>query len=138
MVELALVLPFLLLLVFMIARGALALNFVNDDTHLANEVARYAAVNENPGCTATPCSSGLAVWGKSQAESGALKNSGKICIKFLENPATKTKGQIGDPVEVLLEQQIELLPVIDVKEAVTRKAVMRLEATPTTYGEECA
>jgi hypothetical protein len=138
MVELAFVLPFLLLLVFMIARGALALNFVNDDTHLANEVARYATVNENPGCSATPCSSGLAAWGKSQAESGALKNNGKVCIKFRENPATKTKGQIGDPVEVVLEQRIELLPVIDVEEAVTRKAVMRLEATPTTYGEECA
>jgi hypothetical protein len=138
LVELAFVLPFLLLLVFMIARGALALNFVNDDTHLANEVARYAAVNENPGCTSTPCSTGLAAWGKGQAESDALKSKGKVCIKFLENPTTKTTGQIGDPVEVVLEQRIELLPVIEVEEAVTRKAVMRLEAAPTTYGIECA
>lgn len=139
LVELAIVLPVLLLLVFGIVRFAIALNSANDDTHLANEVARYAAVNENPGCTATPCSTGLAAWGKSQADSGPLRSAGKLCIRLPEDAATKTSGQIGDPVEVVVEQPVKWLPVVKVgPPTLARKAVMRLEAVPTTYGRECA
>lgn len=137
LVELAFVLPILLLLVFGIIRFGLALNSANDDTHLANEVARYATVNENPSC-AKPCSTGLALWGKSQADSGALKKNGTVCIRFPENPATKTSGQIGDPVEVVVEQAVKWLPVLSVGPPIARKAIMRLEAAPTTYGKECA
>jgi hypothetical protein len=139
LVELAFVLPILLLLVFGIVRFAIALNSANDDTHLANEVARYAAVNENPSCTATPCSTGLAAWGKSQADSGPLRSKGTLCIRFPEDAATKTSGQIGDPVEVVVEQPVKWLPVVKVGPAsIARKAVMRLEAAPTTYASECA
>jgi hypothetical protein len=137
MVELAFVLPILLLLVFGIVRFGLALNSANDETHLANEVARYATVNENPGCTGESCSSGLAAWGKSQADSSALKGQ-TLCITFPENPVSKTKGQVGDPVEVELKGKFNWLPVVEGGPDIARKAVMRLEAAPTTYGKECA
>jgi hypothetical protein len=137
LVELAFVLPILLLLVFGIVRFGLALNSANDETHLANEVARYATVNENPACTKAPCASGLAAWGKSQADSSALKGQ-TLCIKFPENPSTRTRKQLGDPVEVVLKGTFKWVPVLKVGPAITRKAVMRLETTPTTYGEECA
>jgi len=135
-VELAVVLPLLLLLVFGIVRFAIALNSANDDTHLANEVARYAAVNENPSCTA--CTTGLAAWGKNQADSHRLKNEGEVCIRFPEDAATKTSAQIGDPVEVVVKQPVQWVPVFKVGPPISRKAVMRLEAAPTTYGKECA
>jgi hypothetical protein len=140
LVELAIVLPILLALVFGIVQFALALNSANDETHLANEVARYATVNENPGCAAEPCSTGLAAWGKSQADSTAL-NAQTFCIKFPENPATKTSRQIGDPVEVVVQGTISWFPVLKLEATSTNvsgKAVMRLEAAPTTYGPECA
>jgi hypothetical protein len=140
LVELAFVLPLLLALVFGIVQFALALNSANDETHLANEVARYATVNENPGCAAEPCSTGLAAWGKNQADSAAL-NGQTLCIKFPENPATKTSRQIGDPVEVVLKGTISWFPVLNLEATSTNvagKAVMRLEAAPTTYGPECA
>ena len=136
LVELAFVLPVLLLLVFGIVRFGIALNSANDDTHLANEVARYAAVNENPSCAG--CTTGLAAWGKSQADSGALKSKGEVCIKFPEDAATKTSGQIGDPVEVVVKQPIKWLPILNVGSPISRKAVMRLEAAPTMYAKECA
>jgi hypothetical protein len=134
LVELALVLPILLMLVFGIVQFALALNSANDETHLANEVARYAAVNERP----TELS--LAAWGLAQASSKEL-NSEKVCIAFPENKATKTTGQIGDPVEVVVSGSIKWLPALKIKAAstsVSGKAIMRLEAPPTAYGAECA
>jgi len=136
MVELAFVLPVLLLLVFGIVRFGIALNSANDDTHLANEIARYAAVNENPSCAT--CTTGLAAWGKSQGDSSALKSKGEVCIKFPEDAATKTSGQLGDPVEVIVKQPIKWLPIVGIASSISRKAVMRLEAIPTTYGKECA
>ena len=49
LVELALVLPILLLMVLGIAKFALALNAQNDQTTVASQIARYAAVNQDPG-----------------------------------------------------------------------------------------
>jgi hypothetical protein len=140
LVELAFVLPILLLLVFAIVWFALALNSANDGTHLANEVARYATVNENPSCTAEACSTGLAAWGKNHSDSTALKGQ-TLCIKFPEDPASKTSGQIGDPVEVVVRGAINWLPILKLGPTelkIERTAVMRLEAAPTEYKEECA
>jgi Flp pilus assembly protein TadG len=133
LVELALILPVLLMLVFGIVQFALALNSANDETHLANEVARYAAVNERPTALS------LAAWGLAQASSKELSGE-KVCISFPENNATKTTGQIGDPVEVVVSGAIKWMPVLKLTAAstsVTGKAVMRLEAPPTAYGAEC-
>jgi TadE-like protein len=134
LVELALVLPVLLMLVFGIVQFALALNSADDETHLANEIARYAAVNERP----TELS--LAAWGLAQASSKELSGE-KVCISFPKNEATKTERQIGDPVEVVVSGAIKWLPVLKIEAAstsVSGKAIMRLEAPPTAYGAECA
>jgi TadE-like protein len=136
LVELALVLPLLLLLVFGLAQLALALNSANDETHLANEVARFATVNENPGGN----NQSLAAWGKTQIDAPGVPKEGTqtVCITLPENKATKTKGQLGDPVEVVVKGEREWLPILKLKTiTIEGKAVMRLEAPPTTYGEEC-
>lgn len=128
LVEFALVLPMLLMLVFGIAQFGLALNSANDETHLANEVARYATVNENPGGSTT-----LTAWGKSQADSKALSGQ-TVCITF---PKGK---QVGDPVEVIVKGTISWLHVLGLatpSSKIEGKAVMRLEV-PSTAGDECA
>jgi hypothetical protein len=148
LVEFALVLPVLILLVFGITQFALALNSANDETHLANEVARFAAVNEDPGGGTET----LARWGKQQllgqhTTKPTLSNQ-TVCISFPENKTTKTKEQIGDPVEVVVKGEKEWLPMLTKSRkwfpwskigsiTVEGKAVMRLEAAPTVYGKEC-
>jgi Flp pilus assembly protein TadG len=126
-VELALVLPVLVLLLFGIVQFGLALNSANDETHLANEVARYASVNENPS------SESLQNWAKGQADSKALSPQ-EVCIEF-PNGAT-----VGAPVLVRvkgkLSPTINWLPVLGEKE-IEGKAVMRLEAIPTISGPAC-
>ena len=48
LVEFVLVLPLVLLLLFGMIDFGKAFNYWNDETHLANEAARYAVVNKNP------------------------------------------------------------------------------------------
>src|SRR5947199_372411 len=76
-VEYSLILPLLLLLLFGIVDFAKAWNYTNDMTHLANEGARLAAVNNNPGSASGKT---LQQYIASQAESSELKNGGSTSI----------------------------------------------------------
>jgi Flp pilus assembly protein TadG len=128
-VELALLLPILLLLVFGIVQFGLALNSANDETHLANEVARYAAVNEDPSPET------LQKWAKGQADSKALSGQ-LVCISF-----PRGTSNVGDPVEVKVTGTMKWLPILKLKAASTvveGKADMRLETPPTNYKAGCA
>jgi Flp pilus assembly protein TadG len=129
LVELAVILPILLLILFAIVQFALSLNSANDETHLANEVARYAAVDQNPS------EESLQEWGKGQADSNALEEQ-TVCISFPNGTSN-----VGDPVEVSVSGTINWLPVLKLELAsavVEGKADMRLEATPSTYTAGCA
>ena len=113
LVELALVLPLLLLLVFGMVDVGKAVNYWNDETHLANEAARYAAVNNSgdagwPGeLDKTNPAHKLNTWLKTQADSGELRNGGgsiagsglTVCIWF---PNGSSHHDVGDPVQVKL------------------------------------
>jgi Flp pilus assembly protein TadG len=131
LVELALVLPMLLLLLFGIVQFGLGLNVTNDATHVANEVARYATVNEDPGGKVES----LQEWARKQLNSNALtQREAEVCISF-PNGAT-----IGNPVEVKVRGQISWFPLLKLKVASTPvegKADMRLEAVPSTYEAGC-
>jgi Flp pilus assembly protein TadG len=138
MVEFVLVLPVLLLILFGIAQFGLALNSANDETHVANLVARYATVDENP---ATGGKS-LQTWGKEQLDQNALKNGAKVCISFPSGEET------GQPVLVEVTSKVSPLNVFKLFPAVNKvlatdvngKAYMRLEAPPTAavYKAGCA
>ena len=122
LVELALILPIALLVLFGIAQFGLALNSASDETHIANEVARYATVNQNPASSGS-----LQQWGKSQIDSKALTGE-KVCIAF---PNGK---ELGSAVEVTVKGTINWIPILKLKVSTTSvegKAVMRLEATST-------
>jgi TadE-like protein len=138
LVEFALLAPVLLLLIFGITQFGLALNSVNDETHLANEVARYAAVNYNP---ATGGQS-LAAWVKGQADSTILTSGGQICVSFPNGTSNP-----GDPVEVDVNETFNWQPLyglsqllgggIPASTPIAGKAIMRLEASPTVYSAGC-
>lgn len=138
LVEFVLVLPLLLLVLFGITEFGLALNTANDETHLANEVARYATVNQNPACKKEqePCPESLAAWAKSQADSNFLASGGSVCIVF-----PKGTSNIGDPVKVSVSAKVNWMPILKLgvtSTTVSGSAVMRLEATPSIYSTGCA
>jgi len=100
LVEFALVLPLLLLVIFAIVDFGRALAFWNDQTHLANEAARYAVVN---GCGQTPCPAGrLNAVIKSQAESSTATIS--ICYPLGTHA-------VGDPLHVTVQDTFNWIPV---------------------------
>jgi len=114
LVEFVLVLPLLLVLLLGMIDVGKAVNYWNDETHLANEAARYAAVNKNPGPQSTLNQSIL-----NQADTTELKNGGTtslpagetICIWF-PNKATLPSPDyyaLGQPVQVVVTAQYRWL-----------------------------
>jgi hypothetical protein len=128
--EFVLVLPLLLLLLFGILEFGLALNSESDETHLANEVARFAIINENPGGAEA-----LQQWAKSQWDTNFLTGAGKICISFPEGE------EAGKPVKVEATSTIHWIPVLKLKAVSTTlkgTAYMRLETAPSNYKPGCS
>jgi hypothetical protein len=130
LVELALILPVLLLILFGIAEFALSLNSANDETHLANEVARYATVNEDPA----PRGVSLQEWAKQQIDSNWMTGE-SVCISF------PSGTNIGNPVKVRVTGKVNWLRIPKFSPPTTElvgEAVMRLEAPPSNYQAGCA
>jgi Flp pilus assembly protein TadG len=141
LIEFALVLPILLLLLLGIVDFAKAFNYSNDTTHLANEGARWAAVNRNPGGTGVT----LQDYIQQQADTKELRQGGTdsvkdpLCVEisFPTNSATGTSRQIGDPVTVKVTSQYHLIPFVGKGIApdihLQSTSTMRLEQRPTNY-----
>jgi len=138
LVEFALILPLLLIVVLGVVDLGKAFGYKNDETNLANQAARAAAVNSCPG----GCSN-ISNWIISQAPSNELKNgggsiassglstSGAIAFTF---PAGTTKHCIGDPVNVTVKVHYNWLNFLKVQGVlptlgtdITGSATMRLE-----------
>ncbi len=142
MVEFALVLPLLLVLVFGMLEFGKAFNYWIDTTHLANEGARWAVVDHNPGAGT------LQEYVKGRANTVELRDGGtasipagdeaEVCISFPNGTAN-----VGDPVLVTVTATYHWLPFIgdrisSADVTISGSATMRLEAPPTNYGEGCA
>ena len=140
LVEFALVLPLLLVILFGMLDFGKAFNYWIDQTHLANEGARWAVVNKNPGAGT------LQEYIQQQADSPELRNGGtssvptpmQICISFPNGAAN-----VGDPVLVTASTTYNWLPFLGdrigiAQTTVTGSATMRLEALPTAYGAGCS
>jgi Flp pilus assembly protein TadG len=140
LVEFALVLPLLLAILFGMLDFGKAFNYWIDETHLANEGARWAVVNKNPGAGT------LQEYIQQQADTPELRNGGtssvptpmQICISFPNGSAN-----VGDPVHVTASTTYNWLPFLGdrigiAQTTVTGSATMRLEAQPTNYGAGCS
>jgi Flp pilus assembly protein TadG len=142
MVELALVLPLLLVLLLGMLDFGKGVHYWIDATHLANEGARFAMVNKNPSATGT-----LQAYIQQQATAAETRNggtaqvptAGQVCIDFPLGGA-----QIGDPVRVTYTVTYNWLPFIAGRiggvggTTITGQATMRLEALPTNYAAGCS
>jgi hypothetical protein len=126
--EFVLVLPILLVVLFGIVEFGLALNSESDETHLANEVARFAIINENPGGAEA-----LQQWAQKQGDHNFLKSSGRICISFPEGE------EAGKPVKVEATSTLKWLPLLPAASSTLRgTAYMRLETLPSNYKAGCS
>jgi Flp pilus assembly protein TadG len=139
LVEFALVLPVLLLLVLGMLDFGKAFSYWIDETHLANEGARWAVVNKYPS------GSTLQEYIKQQATTPELRNGGgsvpsgiQICVSFPSGSA-----KVGDPVHVTASATYRWLSFLGSRLGVTQTTItgsstMRLEAVPTTYAAGCS
>jgi TadE-like protein len=133
MVEFALILlPFLLLVGGIIYFG-IALNYWLDTQRLANQGARWAVVNEYPGCPRTgpptPCAPTLQRQIACQAVADGLKPT--VSISFPNGPSASTRG---NPVKVIVSTSFTMLPIVGVGTITLRgEATMRIEQNATRY-----
>jgi hypothetical protein len=119
LVEFALVLPLVLVLLLGMIDAGKAFNYWNDETHLANEAARYAAVNNSPDpnwalTAATKANPAYKINTavKNQSDSDELRQGGtdsisspgvNICIFFPNGThPTGPKALAGEPVKVVV------------------------------------
>lgn len=142
LVEFALVLPLLLVVVLGMLDFGKVFNYWIDATHLANEGARWAVVNQNPG------TGNLQEYIQGQANTLELRDGGtasvpagdeaEVCISFPNG-----SSNVGDPVHVTVTATYHWLPFIgnridSAAVTITGSATMRLEAQPTKYGAGCS
>jgi Flp pilus assembly protein TadG len=137
MVEMALVLPLLLVILLGMLDFGKAFNYWIDETHLASEGARLAAVNTSSTLTG---GKSIAQYIQQQADTNELLNGGttqvpqraRVCVSF-PNGTTN----VGDPVKVTVSISYNWLPFITnqvggaASTTVSGSSVMRLEAKPT-------
>jgi Flp pilus assembly protein TadG len=148
--EFALVLPLLLLLMLGLIDFGKAINYWIDETHLANEGARWAAVNNNPGS-----GSGLTLqqYILGQVDTAELRGqvqgtqqtahpaNVKICFYKASDGSSVTTGSVGDTVEVLVTYDYNWMHFltssagIGPTTTITGKSAMRLEVPPTYSGD---
>jgi len=130
LIEFALVLPLLLLLVFGIVDFGRAINYWIDETHLANEAARFAAVGRNPDDPGN-----FQDWIASQAVTKELREGSdsidggglEVCLEFPNGP------QVGEPLEVTVSATFNWMPFLNAETGltstdITGSSTMRLEA----------
>jgi len=149
LIEFALVLPMILLLLLGMIDVGKAVNYWNDETHLANEAARSAAVNKRIVPTEL-----INQTVKNEADSAELRNGGtgsvsapgvQICIWFPNNTnSTDDPARdhaIGDPVQVIVHAQYNWLAYLvgnglPVHSDLSASSTMRLEQTYRANGSD--
>jgi TadE-like protein len=136
LVEFALVLLPLLLIVVGIIQFGIALNYWLDMQRIANQGARWAAVNNWP----PDCPAGSAVGDCDGSPNPTLQQSLKkqaltqglqdgVCVQISFPDGVQSQGH---PVRVRLEAPFDLLPILGVESLnLGADATMRLEQQPT-------
>jgi hypothetical protein len=128
LVEFALILPLLVLIMMIILEFGKVLNYWQDETHLANQAARLAAVDNNPG-GGTLCSF---IKGQDGFPS-ELKDGATVSIEYPDGTA------VGGRVVAKVRMPYSWLPIIRdnggvTTSTITGSATMRLEKAATSGG----
>jgi Flp pilus assembly protein TadG len=136
LVEFALVLPIIVVILFGIVAFGVALNDWIDETQLASEAARFAAVDSEHG-NGTLKEETFKKWIKEQGVSGEFQKNGKV---EMCSPTSKAK----DYVMVRLTYEYDWFGLANLlgtaaKTPITSTAAMRIEVPPAEaekYGTE--
>ncbi len=144
MAELALVMPVLLLVVIGILEFGRVFNYWIDTTHLANETARWAAVDRVPG-TGSPATRARD-YVCSQAQTIEERSGMQVRLQYDSNldGTWETSGgtlEQGDPVRVQVRRAFNVLPFLGVGTITFQgSSAMRVErlagsngTAPSTY-----
>ena len=135
LVEFVLVVPILLVLLFAMVDFGKAFNYWIDETHLANQAARWAVVDKNPGPGAT-----LQDSIEDRANTAELRDGGssstpvEVFVCFPDGTS-----EVGDPVRVIVSSTYSWLGFLvgeaglPISTDMQGTATMRLEAEPTNY-----
>lgn len=124
LVEFALVLPLLLLVVLGIVDFGKAYGYKNEETHLANQAARYAAVNSCVACDSA--SKTINQFIKDDADPSELRNGLTLTMAFTD-PGSHNHC-IGDPVKVTINYTYNFFGFLNlVPVTVGASSTMRLE-----------
>jgi len=136
LVEFALILPLFLMIVVGIIQFGIGLNFWLDMQRIANQGARWAVVNEYPGCPRsgpTTCPQSLQQYLTESEVARGENLDVRIC--FPSGVST-----VGNPVKVIIKQPLNFLSVVTfftpgsgLNIDLTAEATMRLEQTPSRY-----
>lgn len=138
LVEFALVLPVILLLLFGLIEVGRAYNYWVDQTHLANEAARFASVDHRPDSAQT-----ITQYVRGQGTTPELRDGTNHVTSRLR-VCINTSGVVGDPLTVRATSTFHWIPLLnDVTDIVSTNivgtATMRVEKAPTNYTPgECA
>ena len=141
MVEFAIILFPLLLLVAGIIQFGIALNYWLDMQRIANQGARWAAVNCGQSAITppafNPCSPSLQETLRLQALTEGLQDGVCVEISFpskTTGPPAYSGEEVGDPVTVELRTDFDLLPIFGIGSLnLGADATMRLEQSPDDF-----
>jgi Flp pilus assembly protein TadG len=138
--EFALILIPLLLLVAGIIQFGIGLNYWLDMQRIANQGARWAAVDcgqkASTPLVPNPCSPTLQSTLQAQALTAGLQKSVCVAISFPSKTLTYTGTNAGDPVKIALKSDFNLLPIFGVRQLhLGASATMRLEQVPDHFAE---
>jgi len=141
MVEFAIILIPLLILVVGIVQFGIGLNYWLDMNRLSNQGARWAVVNEYPGCTRNSPSPDVVSCG------GTVSLQRYIACQRLPNALKptvtisypSTTNNIGDPVKVEVKSPYVFRVIMKLGSiTLTARTTMRLEQKPTRFTENAA
>jgi Flp pilus assembly protein TadG len=126
MVEMAIVLPVFVFILFAVIELGRGVNYWIDETHLANEGARWLVVNKDLGCGGTNC---LQTYLPAQADAADLQSAMSVSWTFPNGTCN-----VGDPATVTVTYLKNWLPFLNLAPThITGSATMRIEAKPTNY-----
>lgn len=130
MIEFALILPFILIVLFLIIEFGQVFNHLNDLNQIAANGARFAAVDNNPG------GGTLQEYLAAQAGTQRLRDDIKVCVEQPDG------NLVGAPVVVSTSSSYDLLPIIAAIAPVPTlelkgSATMRIERPMTQYVTGC-
>lgn len=114
LVELAFVIPLVLLFLFGIIDFGLALNQKNEDTNIANIAVREAAIigTTTTALCGTTTEHTLATWTSCEAQADGSPAPTKVCVFDTKTSTNGTTYSQGDPVEVKISSHFSWLKLI--------------------------